>query len=230
MQRSGCLWLALCKNHSPAVVNLARRSGEGFLFAANDANDANAAAGSWLSAYLRLRRLIHGFAVPWDCVPRVAAGTDCSSKQAWNASSSLASIRRLGLAPKHPSMGLQNGPRDSRAQSKPYAREQAGLHGASLLAEWRPAQLALAGACLTGRRVSVAYGDATTGTRPCPRRQPFAAFALFAARNSFSSPWVSARGCDVAFVLVVAKDSFSSPLLPRLRLASSDAEAIQGLS
>ncbi len=102
---------------------------------------ANAGAWAWVLVLSWHRRLIHGCAVPWDCVPRAASAAGCLSEQARTASHHSASIWRLGPWAVHP-FHRKSTSWHFRQGTKPYACEQEGLHGASWLAEWRPAQLA----------------------------------------------------------------------------------------
>ncbi len=102
---------------------------------------ANAGAWAWVLILSWHRRPIHGFAVPWACVPRAASGRGRLSRQAWNASPSSASIWRLKLWAIHP-FHRRSSSWDFRQGTEPYACEQAGLHGASSLAEWRTAKIA----------------------------------------------------------------------------------------
>jgi hypothetical protein len=118
---------------------------------------------------------------------RAASGRGRLSRQAWNASPSSASIWRLGLWAVHPLHQKDPAPwtfawSSSRTPVSEWgSAEQARLQSGDLRSSpgTRPR---------TGRRVSVAYGDAATRPRPWPRARAVRVVRVVSGRTSFGAP------------------------------------------
>jgi hypothetical protein len=163
-------------------------------------NHTNAGAASCHRGDLLRRRLIHGFAVPWDWVPRAACGVGCLSKRAWTASPSLASIRRLGLWARLPSHQRKAPPTAGTAAHSPsrtHVSKQGFAEQARLLKR-RPAQVTQK-AWPSGRREASRTAMLWTETGLCPRRQPFGWFVYFVVGTSFGAPLLRCRSLAMPF-------------------------------
>jgi hypothetical protein len=97
--------------------------------------DTDAGAEAWFFRCSWLRRLIHGYAVPWDRVPRAAFGRGRFSRQAWNASPHSALIRLPFLSWRSKERygeGIAAHSLSRTHVSKQDAMEQAGLQNGGL--------------------------------------------------------------------------------------------------
>jgi hypothetical protein len=161
-------------------------------FAANDANERE----SWRGV-LRAGRFV---TPPPDPRLRRALGLRPKGglRNGLLIQASLDRIPLLGLdlaawaEGKQPSHRWESS-RDHHQATKPYACEQAGLRGASSLAERRPAQLTLSGACLTGRREASRTVTLQTSPAQWKRRQPFASIRAIRGKKLPQLPSIASR-------------------------------------